>query len=89
MHMYRVAVFCVLLIASTAFNFKDKDDIYNSKFDTCLPKEERITKCINGVCVSRTDTLERQPLCVCLEGYTGKRCELSFLPLYIIYKANE
>ena len=80
MQTYVVIVFCGFVLASNAFNFRNEDDIYRSRFSNCTLQEENEKQCINGVCIARTDTLERLALCICLEGYWGARCEASELP---------
>ncbi len=53
---------------------------WGSSFANCTQQEEKITKCINGVCLSRTDTIQRQAFCLCLIGFDGLRCETSDIP---------
>ena len=84
---------CVLLYAPIgAYKFDNIDHIYSSRFDNCSQHEEQSMACIHsaGVCLTRTDTLERIPFCLCINGFDGPRCELSALPhLPVITQCNE
>ena len=68
---------------STGIHFDDVDDIYASRYDNCTLSERNQMKCLTAtsVCVARVDTVERLPLCMCISGYTGARCERSVLPI--------
>jgi hypothetical protein len=81
-----VAMLCVILITlfgsvmSNNLNFTSIDNIYLARFDNCTQDEYNLMKCINGVCLARSDLLERQPFCLCLTGYDGIRCETTIVP---------
>ena len=64
------------------FKFNDADDFYKAHYTNCTLAEINQRKCINGVCITRTDLIERQPLCVCFAGWDGKRCAETILPAF-------
>ena len=62
------------------YQFHSEKSIYDATFQNCTVGEHDLMKCINGVCLSRSDTIERQPFCMCFAGYDGMRCETTELP---------
>ena len=62
------------------FIFDNANDIFRAVYANCTEDESNFRKCINGVCIARTDTLVRQSLCLCFKDFEGVRCARSFLP---------
>ena len=79
---------CIVLIITMNytnadnFKFNDADDFYKAHYTNCSLAEIKQRKCINGVCIARTDLIQRQALCVCFAGWDGKRCAESILPAF-------
>jgi hypothetical protein len=69
-----------VVLCDIGINFETKQSLYSARFGNCTNNESKLMKCLNGVCLSRTDTLQRQPFCLCLTGYDGKRCETNEIP---------
>lgn len=69
-----------VILGDIGISFDSKDDLYSSRFVNCTRNETNLKQCINGVCLSRIDTLEKAPFCLCLKGWDGSRCETSEIP---------
>lgn len=63
--------------------FINVTEIYKAQFDNCSITENSMKQCLSkyGACLVRTDTIERQPFCICIDSRYGARCELNLLPL--------
>ena len=85
MNAGRIAFFATVAFFINAtfadnFIFDDANDIFRAVYSNCTEAEYNLRKCINGVCLARTDTLVRQSLCLCFKDFEGARCARSFLP---------
>jgi hypothetical protein len=74
------AVMLCGVLETAAYDFDTIENLYSARFANCTQKEEKLMKCINGVCLARTDTIHRQAFCLCLSGFDGLRCETSEIP---------
>lgn len=85
MYYYHFAVLYLFTISISNANnylFANANDFYRSAYDNCTENEISLTKCLNGICVARTDMAQRHSLCVCFKNYGGSRCESGLLPSY-------
>ena len=76
-------VLVALCHMTVSYPLDDITDIYISRFANCTGEEYSMMKCVEktGVCLARTDTIERIPFCLCLPSFTGHRCETSVIQL--------